>query len=356
MEPQDVEKKVLMDESNVSPTHRSRIPPPRKSNAPLIVGVILLIILIIGIIVFLLLRGRSSTQSSESGKQKEGSAKTSPTPTPNLYQSVTIKISEQRARLSEIENDIKALELVFRYESVKFSDILTPTPPQTAEWQAQKTEIAKARAELEIVRRISALNKLVPKINSTKKLSSIQKTLLINEVNTHVAYLSSLKQTIANQTNFQALVGLANTISSDSFKSFAVIVPKVSIIAIADKINVLGDSFTNNANKLIEKTEKLRNAKKDVAAVQKTLGHMLFMMGDAANRAETAVVRVFPLTAEGYPKNKSILLDAKSRLQKSSKNLSSAAKDAQNIANSLAAIESGKTQPNIFQFFFPNNQ
>jgi hypothetical protein len=83
---------------------------------------------------------------------------------------------------------------------------------------------------------------------------------------------------------------------------------------------------------------------------------MLFMMGDAANRAETAVVRVFPLTPEGYPKNKSILLDAKSRLQKSSKNLSTAATGAQNIANSLAAIESGKTQPNIFKFFFPNNQ
>jgi len=352
MEPQTAGEKVLLDEKSPTLTHRSRIPPPRRSNAPLIVGVILLIILIIGIIVFFLLKGRSSTQSSESGKQKGASAKTSPTPTPNLYQSVTIEISEQRARLSEIENDIKVLEVAFRYESVKFSDILlTPTPPQTAEWQTQKTETAKARVELEIVRRISSLNKLIPKINSTKKLSSIQKTLFINEVNTQVAYLSSLKQTITNQTNFQALVGLASTISSDSFKSFAVIVPKVSIIVIADKINVLGDSFTNNANKLIQKIEELRSSKKDMTSVEKTLGNMLFMMGDAANRAETAVVKVFPLTAEGYPKNKSILLDAKSRLQKSSKNLSSAAKDAQKIVSSLSTIESGKSQTNFLQFF-----
>ncbi len=353
MEPQDTEKKVLMDEQSSTLTHRSRIPPPKRSRSPLIVGIVLLLfLLIVGIIVFFLLRGKTNTQSSKSSQQKGGSAKMTPAPTPNLYQSVTIEISEQRASLSAIENDIKELELAFRYESVNFSDVLTPTPAQTAEWQAQKMEIVKARAELEIVRRISALSKLIPKINSTKKLSSIQKTLLINEVNTHVAVLSSLKQTITNQTNFQTLVGLANTISSDSFKSFAVIVPKVSIIVIADKINVLGDSFTNNANKLIEKTEKLRNAKKDVTSVQKTLGHMLFMMGDAANRTEIAVVMAFPLTSEGYLRNKSILTDAKSRLQKSSKNLRSAASDEQKIVSSLSAIESGKSsQPNFFQFF-----
>ena len=78
---------------------------------------------------------------------------------------------------------------------------------------------------------------------------------------------------------------------------------------------------------------------------------MLFMMGDAANRAETAVVRAFPLTPEGYPKNKSILTDARGRLQKSSKNLKAAATDAQKISNSLNAIESGKSQTNFFQFF-----
>jgi len=349
MEPQDVEEKVLMDESNVSPTHRSRIPPPRKSNARLIVGiVVILALLIIGIIIFFLLRGRDQADRSE--QQKDGSAKTSPTPTPSLYQLVTIETREHQASLSAIDNDIKVLEQVFKDKSVVFSDILTPTPPQTPEWQAQKTEIAKARAELEIVRRISALSKLIPKVDSVKKQSSTQKSQLVNEINSYVSYLTSLRETITKQTNFQELIGNVNTLS-DSYKSFAVIVPKVHIIVIADKINVLNDSFTGVANKLIEKTEQLRNAKKDVTSVQKTLGHMLFMMGDAANKAETAVVRAFPLTAEGYPKNKSILLDAKSRLQKSSKNLSSAAKDAQKIVSSLSSIESGKSQTNFFQFF-----
>ena len=350
MEPQTAGEKVLLDEKSPTLTHRSRIPPPRRSNAPLIIGIILVVIIIIGIIVFFLLKGRSSTQSSESGKQKGASAKTSPTPTPNLYQLVTIEISEQRASLSAIENDIKELNLAFKYESVKFSDILTPTPPQTPEWQAQKTDIAKARGELEIVRRTSILNKLIPRVNSAKKLSKIQKFQLVNEINLYASYLSSLREIIAKQTNFQELIGKVNTLS-DSYKSLAVIVPKVHIMVIADKINVLGDEFTKTANKLIEKTEKLRASKKDVTAVQKTLGHMLFMMGDAANRAEIAVVRVFPLTPEGYPKNKSILLDGKSRLQKSSKNLSAAAKDAQKVSSSLAAIESGKSQTNFFQFF-----
>lgn len=350
MEPRDAEKKVLMDEKSPTPlTHRSRIPPPKRSNTPLIVGIIVLIIfLIIGVIIFFLLRG-TDTESSKSGNQKSGSAKISPTP--SLYQLVTIEIKKQQASLSAIENDIKELDSVFKYESVKFSDILTATAPQTAEWEAQKIDIAKAQAELEIVLRISSLNKLTAKINSTRKLSSIQKSVLLSEVNAHIAYLTSLKQTVAKETNFQALVGLANTISSDAFKSYAVIVPKVSIVVISDKVNVLNDSFISLANKLIQKTEELRSSKKDVTSVQKTLGHMLFLMGDAANRAETAVVIVFPLTPEGYPKNKSILLDAKSRLQKSSKNLKTASMDEQKIVRSLSAIESGRSQTNFFQFF-----
>lgn len=355
MEPQVTEKKVLMDESSPTtvPTHRSRIPPPKRRNTPLIVGIILVIIIIIGIIVFFLLKGRSNTQSSKSGNQKGSSARTSPTPTPNLYQLVTIEISEQRASLSAIENDIKVLEQVFKDKSVVFSDILTSTPPQTAEWQVQKTEIAKARAELEIVRRTSILNKLIPRVNSAKKLSKIQKFQLVNEINLYVSYLSSLREIIAKQTNFQELIGNINTLS-DSYKSFAVIVPKVHMVVIADKINTLGDEFTKTANKLIQKTEELRSSKKDVTSVEKTLGHMLFMMGDAANRAETAVVITFPLMPEGYPKNKSILTDARGRLQKSSKNLGAAATDAQKIANSLNAIETGKSsQPNFFQLFTP---
>lgn len=355
MEPQEGEKKVLMDVSNPTPaaTHRSRIPPPAKSRAPLIIGIIIIVIVIIGIIVFFLLRGRSNTQSDKSNQQKNGSAKTSPTPTPSLYQLVTIEINEHQASLSAIDNDIKVLNEVFKDKQVVFSDILTPTPPQTLEWQAQKTEIAKARAELEIVRRISALNKLIPKINSAKKVSSIQKSALVSEINSYVSYLSSLRETIAKQINFQGLIGNVSTLSA-SYNSFAVIVPKAHGVVIADKINTLGDKFTKTSNKLIEKMEKLRSSKKDVTSVQKTVGHMLFMMGDASNRSEIAAARVFPLTSEGYPKNKSILLDAKSRLQKSSKNLRLAALDAQKIVSSLDAIESGKSTPfNLFQLFNP---
>ncbi len=353
MEPQGTEKKVLMDESTSpsAPTHRSRVPPPKRSNRLLIIGIILAVI-IIGVIIFFLLRGGTNTQSSKSSQQKGGSGKISPTPTPSFYQIVTLEAREHQASLSAIENDIKELDSVFRYESVKFSDILTPTPPQTAEWQGQKTENAKARGELEIVRRISALSNLIPKINSTGKLPPLQKSQLINEINAYISYLSSLRETIAKQTDFQTLIVNINTLS-DSYKFFAVIVPKIHIVAIADKINVLGDEFTKTASKLIQKTEKLRASKKDVTSVQKTLGHMLFMMGDGANKAETAVVRAFPLTSEGYPRNKSILTDARSRLQKSSKNLRAAASDAQKIANSLQAIESGKaSQRSFFELLF----
>jgi hypothetical protein len=333
-------------------THRSRIPPPRKRNTPLIVGIILIIILIIGVIVFFLSKG-TSTKTTEPGKEKKDTAKASPTPTPSLNQLITIEISEQQASLSAINNDIKVLDLVFKDKQVVFSDILTPTPPQTAEWQAQKIEIARARAELEVTRRITALNKLIPKINSTKKLSTIQKSQLVNEVVIQASSASSLKEVIIKQTNFEALVANVNTLS-ESYKSYSIIVPKMSVIVIADKINVLGDSFTKNANKLIKKTDDLRKSKKDVTTVEKTLGHMLFMMGDAENKAEVAQARVFPLFALDSKKDRSVLLDARGKLQKSRQNLLQAVSDEKKIINSLSDIESGKSsQFNLFQLFNP---
>ena len=353
MEPKVTDEKVLVDEKSSTLTHRSRIPPPKKRNTPLIVGIILVIIVIIGIVIFFFFRGRSDTKTAEPNQQENGSAKITPTPTPSLYQLVAIEISEQRASLSAIDNDMKVLDQIFRDKSVVFSDILTPTPPQTAEWQKQKTEIAKARAELELTRRVSALNKLVPKINSTKKLSTIQKSQLVNEVAAQASSASALKETILKQTDFQAIVASVNTLS-ESYKFYSIIVPKISIIVIADKINVLGDSFTDTANKLIKKTDDLRNSKKDVASVEKTLGHMLFMMGDAENKAEVAMTRVFPLFALDSRKDRSILLDARSKLQKSRQNLRQAVSDEKKISDSLSAVESGKSsQFNIFQLFNP---
>ena len=354
MEPQEAEKKVLIDEKSSTLTHRSRMPPPKKSNKALIVGIVVIVLLIVGVVIFLLLRGRSSDQSSELGKEKGGTSKASPTPTPSLYQLVTIEISEQQASLSAIENDIKELESVFKYQPVKFSDVLTPTPPQTPEWEVQKKEIVRARADLEIIRRIAVLNKLIPKINSTKKTSSLQKSVLIDEVNAHTNYLTSLKQTVEKENSFSGLVALANVITSDSYKSYQVLVPKINIVVISDKINVLNDSFSNVSNKLIQKTEKLRSSKKDVVSVQKTLAHLLFLMGDAGNKAELAFVRVFPLVSQDYPKNRSVLTDAKGKLQKARQNLKQAVVDEQKLVSSLRDIESGKSsQFNLFQLFNP---
>ena len=315
-------------------------PPEKKVNIFIVGGIIFLILLVAATVIFFLVRGRTSSLQGQG----------SPQPTPSFYELVTQEIQKQDVKLRELETDAKALDEVLAYVSVNFSDVLTPTPPQTAEWQAQKTEIAKVRAELEIDRRITTLNNLIAKIDSSKKLSLEQKAQLNNEIAAQISHLSSLNERIKDQTNFQALVADIN-ILSDSYKGYAVVVPKVSIAVIADKINVLIDTFTVIADKLAEKTEQLEKLKKNVASVQKTLGHMLYVLGDTANKAEIALVSVLPLSSESL-KSKSVLLDAKSKVQISRKNLQSSIKDARNILNSLKAIESGKSpQRDFFQFF-----
>lgn len=321
--------------------------PPRRNITPfIIIGVVFAILLVVTGIVFLLVRTRiSSTQPSNN------TSTLTPLPTPSSYQLVKQDIQEQEAKLNEIGNDLRELETVFSYESVNFSDVLTPPPAQTPEWEVQKTEIAKARAELEIDRRIATLDKLGPKIESLEKLSSASKSQLGSEVDSEIASLSSLKGRIMAQNNFSALTVEINTLSQ-SFKNYQVLVPKALIVAIADKINAFGSSFTSIANKLAQKTGELHALEKDVTDVQKTLGHMLFVLGDAANKGESAAVAVLPLSSSDYPKNRSVLVDAKDNLQASHKNLSLAVSDAKSILNTLIAVESGKAPSrNFFQLF-----
>lgn len=316
-------------------------PPEKKVNIIIVGGVIFLILLVVVAVIFFLVRGRTSSPQGQG----------TPQPTPSFYESVTQDIQKQEMKLGELEVDVKALDEALAYASVNFSDVLTPTPPQTAQWQAQKREIAKVRAELEIDRRITTINNLIPKIDSSEKLSLEQKTQLKSEVAVQISRLSSLNERITSQTDFQALVAYIN-ILSDSYKDYVVAVPKVSIAVIADKINVLIDAFTTIADKLAEKTEQLEKARKNVASPQKTLGNMLYVLGDATNKAEIALISVLPLSSENL-KNKSVLLDAKAKVQISRQNLKLAIKDARNILNSLEAIESGKPPQRNFLQFFP---
>lgn len=321
-------------------------PPRRNITVFIIIGAAFFILLVVVTIIFFLVRARTNTT------QQPGNTSTlTPQPTPGFYELVTQGIQGQEVKLAELENDIKALDEMLTYESVNFSDVLTPPPVQTPEWQAEKMEIAKKRVELEIDRRIAILDKLRIKIDSSKKLSQVRKSLLTNEVEAQISSLSSLKELISGQTNFGAFIVSVN-ILSDSHKNHQVVVPKVYIGVLADKINVLDDALTGIADKLAQKTGEFRALGKDVVSVQKTLGHMLYVLGDAENKAENAFIAVLSLSPQDYPKNKPVLFDAKSKMQVSYKNLSLALSDARNILSTLKAIESGKPPPrNFFQVF-----
>src|SRR3972149_397421 len=142
-------------------------PPRRNVTVFIIIGAVFLIVLVVTSVIFLLTRTKTST----SGSQGDTSTLT-PQPSPTFYELLGTDIQTQEGKLNQIGNDIRELEAVFAYESVNFSDVLTPPPAQTPEWEAQKTEIAKARAELEIDRRIATLDKLGPKVSSSEKPST----------------------------------------------------------------------------------------------------------------------------------------------------------------------------------------
>ena len=296
--------------------------------------------------IFLFIRGRTIAPQTGNGDIAE----ITPEPPPTFYEILFQDIQEQEGKVIEIGNDLRELDIFFSYQSVNFSDVLSPAPTQAQGFGSQKAEVARARAELEIDRRVAILESLIPRIEATEKTSPIQKALYASEVESQINFLNSLKARVIDRVSFDQL-SIDINVLSDNYNNFRIIASQVLIVVIADKINVSGESFTGIAIEMGQKIEELRVEKKDVLEAQKNLGNILFVLGDALAKAETAVVEVLPLTSAQGNYN-SVLLSAKATVGASHKNLNIAVRDGRNLINSLMDIEAGRTQrPNFFQFF-----
>lgn len=207
-----------------------------------------------------------------------------------------------------------------------------------AEIQTNRIEKLKEKANKEIERRLASLNKLIEKLNKIKRLSSDQKVSLINQVQTQINDLASLKSKIELDTDLETLKTDVQSIVK-SYRIYLLFIPKIHILSAADVMQNTADKLNELAAKLQTRINDAKNAGKNVSSLESLLTDMQNKIIDAKKQATDAQNAVLPLTPDGYPDNKTTFQSSRKMLQTGKHDLVQARIDAKKIINGLRALK-----------------
>lgn len=205
----------------------------------------------------------------------------------------------------------------------------------------KKVERLNERAYKEINRRVESLNKLITKINSVKRLTVEQKASFTSQIQLEITNLQTLGAKIKSDTDPEVIKTDVQSIVK-SYKVYHVFMPKIEIIAAADKLANVADEMSSYSAKLKTRIDTAKAAGKDVSSFETFLSDMNAKIADAKTQSETAIGTVLPLTPDGYPGNISILQAAHKMIQAGHLDLVQALQDGQKIKHGLRDGEKEK--------------
>ncbi len=217
--------------------------------------------------------------------------------------------------------------------NASFALAITPIPRVTRppELENVRTDLKKTNALAEIDRRLTALNRLIGKITTIKKISSQQKSVLTLQIQNEISSLNSLRTKIEADTDLATLRTDKKSIVS-SYRIFALFMPRIEIIAHADSILVLIDELRSKLPAWQDRISFSKSAGQDTAMIQTKYDSIVEKLDQAEIKAKTAIDLVTPLTPEGFPANKTQLQNARS-------NLKSARIDLESVRAFLSALK-----------------
>ncbi len=167
---------------------------------------------------------------------------------------------------------------------------------------AETVALLKKKANREIDRRVEALRQLIERIKSAKKLSDSQKVSLATQIETEVNHLLALKAEIGASTDLEVLRTHVKSIV-DSYRIYALFMPKINIIIAADRIMETADSLDALATRVAPQLQSLSS-----------LEDLKERTANARKQAQEVIDLVMPLSPDGYPENKKQLTEAREKL------------------------------------------
>jgi hypothetical protein len=210
---------------------------------------------------------------------------------------------------------------------------------QTVKTQIAQTKVTdlQNRAKTEITRRITFLNDLAAKIMNLKKISDADKTTLKTQIQQQVDGLTTLLTKINADTDLVTLKADVKSIVNDYY-IFAFFRVKINLLVAAERLSVTSDNLNTIYTKLSARVADQKNQGKNVASLESLLAGMLAKITDSKTQYAAAETELGTLSAQGYPGNKSSLMDAKSKIKLGSQDLRIAFETATKIRQGLGNI------------------
>ena len=199
--------------------------------------------------------------------------------------------------------------------------------------------VVKARATKEIDGRITRLNAQIARIGAMERLSAEQKASITAELNAQVAALTTLKATIAAETDIAAVKEDLKSITK-AYRVYAVSMPKAAITAASDRIMHIVAQMEGFATKLSARVAAAGSSEATAA-----LSDFNLKVADAKVQAQAAASLVAGLSADNgdatiAASNAQALKSAKAKIDAAQADLKAARKD---IGTILSAIK-GKSE------------
>jgi hypothetical protein len=227
------------------------------------------------------------------------------------------------------------------------------TESMTASKSALKTQIEantmenlRQRATTEITRRITFLTELSTKIDGLKKLSTSQKEDLKSQIQAQITSLNELQAKINADTDLATLKADVKSIIN-GYYIFAFFRVKISLLVATNRMSTTTDILNIVYTKLQTRINEQQAKGTDVTALNILLSDMLTKINSAKTQYEAATTELSSLTAQGFPGNKSILLDTRTKIKQGGADLRAAYQDAVKIRQGLGDI-SGNLRKGTF--------
>lgn len=227
------------------------------------------------------------------------------------------------------------------------TDSPSPTPVKTTIAQARISRII-ATADMEIARRLAALDALNTRVQAMIKLTADEKSSLSTTIQDQTKVLNDLKSKIDADTDLETLKTDAQSITK-SYRIYILVIPQGRIIAAADRVETIAGQITTLSSKIKTKLTSLPDGT-DKNSFQSTLSDLNAKVDDANTQAQAAIAEVTGLKPDDgnqtiMKSNTAALKDARSKIKAAVTDLQTARKDAQSIIQGLRTIM--KTMPSM---------
>ena len=223
--------------------------------------------------------------------------------------------------------------------------IIASTTHMTAQ---NRVAAIQGASNTEIANRIDSLNKLLLRINSMVKVSASDKAGLTSSLQTEIANLTSLKNSIDTDNSTTSLKDNFQSITK-SYRVYMLVVPQASITAAADRVLDLVSSFNTLTTKLQGYITTAQSSGVNVSSAVSAMALITVKVTDAGTQANAAISEVSALQPDQgatstITANTAALKDAQSKIKAATADLTAARKDVTTVANVIK--DSMKIQTN----------